>query len=72
MTQLLDQAFAEAARLPELQQNMLARWIIEEILADKKWDLLFAESEDLLAGLADEALIEYQQGKACLLNLDVL
>jgi len=61
MTQLLEKAFAEASKQPELQQNMLARWI--ELVAEQKWDSLFAESEDLLADLADEALAEYHAKK---------
>jgi hypothetical protein len=72
MTQLLEKAFSEASMLPELQQNMLARWIIDELLAEKKWDLLFAETEDELAALADEALSEYEQGKTQIMNLDNL
>lgn len=72
MTQLLERAFSKASQLPELQQNILAKWIIEELLAEKKWDMLFAESEDLLAELADEALSEYEQGKTQILNLDAL
>ncbi len=72
MTQLLEKAFSQASLLPELQQNMLAKWIMEELLAEKKWDMLFSESEDFLADLADEALSEYEQGKTQLLNLDAL
>ena len=72
MTQLLEKAFSEASVLPELQQNILARWIIDELLAEKKWDVLFSETEDELAALADEALSEYEQGKTQILNLDVL
>jgi hypothetical protein len=72
MTQLLEKAFSQASQLPELQQNILAKWIIEELIAEKKWDSLFSESEDLLAELADEALSEYEQGKTHILNLDAL
>ena len=46
MTQLLEKAFSEASALPEIQQNILARWIIDELLAEKKWDVLFSETED--------------------------
>ncbi|CAG1020595.1 hypothetical protein DOJK_00453 [Patescibacteria group bacterium] len=63
MTQLLEQAFSEASRLPDLQQNILARWIIDELLAEKKWDTLFAETENELSALADDALNEYEQSK---------
>jgi hypothetical protein len=72
MTQLLEKAFSEASALPEIQQNILARWIIDELLAEKKWDVLFSETEDELAALADEALNEYEQGKTQVLNLDNL
>ena len=72
MTQLLEKAFSEASRLPDLQQNILARWIIDELLAEKKWDILFAETEDELSALADEALNEYERGKTQLMNLDDL
>lgn len=63
MTQLLEQAFAEAAKLPDLQQNRLAKWLIDELLIEKKWDSSFTESEDLLEELANEALKEYRAGK---------
>jgi hypothetical protein len=56
MTQLLEQAFSEAAKLPELEQNVLARWLLLELASEKRWEKAFAESEDLLGELADEAL----------------
>ncbi|MBN2700060.1 MAG: hypothetical protein JXR29_01255 [Methylothermaceae bacterium] len=62
MTKLLEKAFEEASKLPELEQNALAHWLIEEVLAEKKWEVTFAESEDALAKLAEEALAEHEQG----------
>ena len=38
MTKLLEKAFEEASKLPEAEQNALARWLIEEVLAEKKWE----------------------------------
>ena len=35
MTKLLEKAFEEASRLPELEQNALAHWLINEIIAEK-------------------------------------
>lgn len=35
MTQLLDQAFQEASKLPDMQQNIIARWLLDELLAEK-------------------------------------
>lgn len=72
MTKLLDQAFQEASKLTDMQQNIIARWLLDELLAEKKWDSLFAESEDFLASLADEALGEHKAGKTKPLNLDAL
>ncbi len=72
MTQLLEQAFQEASKLPDLQQNMVARWLLDELLTEKKWESLFAESEDILADLADEALAEHRAGKSKPLHLDDL
>lgn len=63
MTKLLDKAFEEASKLPELEQNALARWLMDEIISEKKWDKAFAESEDVLDKLADEALVEHAEGR---------
>ena len=72
MTKLLDKAFKEASKLPEPEQNMLARWLIDEILADRKWGKTFAKSEDLLDKLADDALKEHVNGKTKPLDINLL
>lgn len=38
MTTLLERAFHEAAKLPELDQNVLAKWLLEELNGDQRWD----------------------------------
>jgi hypothetical protein len=63
MTKLLEKAFTEAAKLPELEQDRLANWILEELASDERWQKLLAASEDILSQLADEALDEYRAGK---------
>lgn len=63
MTELLEKAFAEAAQLPEDDQDKLARALLEALAAEEKWDEAFARSHDELATLADEALAEFEQGK---------
>ena len=63
MTKLLEKAFAQASRLSEVEQNALARWLLQELESDKRWDQLFAESEDVLEKLADEAALEDSRGK---------
>ncbi len=72
MTQLLEQAISELTKLPELDQNKIARWLIEELLSDRKWDHMFSESENFLSDLADEALEEHSLGKTELLDLEKL
>ncbi len=63
MTKLLEKAFKEVSRLPEMEQNIFARWLLDELLSERKWERVFAESEDVLSKLADEALKEHAQGK---------
>lgn len=69
MTQLLQQAFAKIAKLPETEQNAFAHWALAELESEKKWSHAFAESEDALATLADEALKEDKAGKTKKINL---
>ena len=59
MTTLLETAFEKASALSELEQNRFAKFFIEEIESEKKWDILFSESEDLLADMADIVLDDY-------------
>jgi hypothetical protein len=68
MTAMLEQAFQAASRLPELDQNALARWLLAEIGSERQWEHQFAESEDLLAQLALEALEEDAQGRTTALD----
>ncbi len=63
MTKLLEKAFAEASKLPHEAQDMLAQTLLDDLAAEEKWDDAFANSQDKLASLADEALAEYESGK---------
>ena len=63
MTKLLEKAFEKASKLPDIEQNALAKWVLEEIESERKWDKAFAESENILDRLADEALEAHKQGK---------
>jgi hypothetical protein len=63
MTELLEKAFAEAAKLPAEAQDALAEWILEELAAEKRWQKAFANAEDMLALLADDALAEFYAGE---------
>ena len=72
MTQILEKAFNEASKLPKLEQNALGQWLINEIISERKWEETFAESEDVLDQLADEALVEHAQDKTKPLDIDSL
>lgn len=72
MTSMLEKALNEASKLPDIEQNALARWVLEEIESDRKWDAIFAESEDSLGVLAIEALSEEEQGNTTKLYPDAL
>ena len=61
MTRLLEKAFKKASKLPEVEQNAVAKWLLEELEAEGKWSKLFAESEDILEKLADEALEDHRK-----------
>lgn len=63
MTQQLEQAFAEASKLSVEDQIAFAAWIRAELDSESRWTELFAQSSDMLARLADEALDEYESGE---------
>jgi hypothetical protein len=72
MTELLAKAFAEAGRLPETDQNTLARWLLSELDSETLWQEKFVASSDLLRQMAQEAIEEDQQGKTQDLDPDHL
>ena len=72
MTQLLEKAFAEAAKLSESEQDAFALFVLEELEAERGWEEAFARSQDKLAQLAAGALNEHRAGKTKLLNVDEL
>ena len=72
MTELLKKAFEKVSKLPESEQNAFTRWLLDELASEQRWDEAFANSEDLLSQLADEALVEHRKGKTKLLGPDTL
>ena len=64
MTTLLQQAFAEAAKLPAEEQELLASRLLAELAAEDDFDRAIASSGDKLARLAVEALAEHRGGLA--------
>ncbi len=72
MTRLLEKAIAEVSRLSEQEQDAIANWILNELTAERRWDQMFANSEDVLAQLADDALAEHREGRTQALDPDRL
>ena len=70
MTQLLEKAFSEVAKLPEKKQDAMARFVLAEIHAEDEWDKAFAASQNELASLAEQALAECKAGKTRPMDLD--
>ena len=63
MTQLLDKALSEVAKLPASEQDAVAALVLDEFASEERWSASFAESQGLLASLAEEALAEHAAGQ---------
>ena len=63
MTKLLEKAIAKVKNLTESEQDTIAALILEELEAETKWQNSFAKSQDMLAEMAAEAMVEYDAGK---------
>ncbi len=62
MTELLERAFAEAAKLPPAEQEVLASRLLAELATEDEFDRKIAGSVDKLSQLAREALEEHRAG----------
>ncbi len=63
MTRLLEEAFRKATSLPDSEQDALAAAILADLEDERKWTDAFANSQDLLAELAEEARADYRAGR---------
>ena len=72
MTKLLKQAFAKASELPSNLQDELARELLDELDAEKKWDQTLLGSQDMLEKLAQKALEQHDNGKTKQMGPDEL
>lgn len=61
MTDLLKKAFDAASQLSEEEQDTVAEWLLAELASEEKWQACFAESQDALSLLAQEALDEHNR-----------
>ena len=81
MVAVMEKVFEMAARFPEEEQEVLARyWLLEmnapdfirKIKDEIKWEKSFAESHDFLEMMAKKALKEAGEGKAEQMGWDEL
>jgi hypothetical protein len=59
---LLQQAVAEASKLPEADQEAVGAWLLAELESERRWDELFARWHHLLSEMAVEAIREDEAG----------
>lgn len=59
----MEEAIAELTELPEADQNAIAAWLLEWTEPERRWEKLFAENNDALGRLADEALAEHEESR---------
>jgi hypothetical protein len=62
MTHRLQQAFSEASKLSEAEQDVLAARLLAELEAEDDFDRKIAATSDKLAKLAAEAIDENRRG----------
>lgn len=74
MNQLLQQAFERASALPADDQEKFARFMLDQLTSESRWEELFKrpESQNLLDRLADEALGNHRAGQTQPMNPDDL
>jgi hypothetical protein len=72
MTQLLEAALAQLAKLPPDEQDRVGRWLLEELRDEQLWDRKFGASQDVLSKLAVEALSDRAAGRTAPLDPDKL
>jgi hypothetical protein len=63
MTQLLEKALREVSKLPDAEQDAVAAILLQEMASEQRWSEAFANSQDLLARLAEKALAEHAAGR---------
>jgi len=63
VTPALQRVFDEASKLPEREQEFIAAVVMEQIESERRWDELFAKSQDMLDKLDDEAQRHIDAGR---------
>jgi len=63
MVRALEKAFAEAAKLPEEEQQRFAAFLLSELESEQRWTESFERSQDKLAAMGRAALEEFRRGE---------
>ena len=69
MTDLLEKAFNKASQLPETEQNVFAKWLLEKLEDDKKVEDALSTSQEILKILSRDALVSRRYNKTITLDL---
>ena len=72
MTTLLQKAFAEAAKLPQDHQDLIASWLLAELNGEDEFGRRIERSADRLVPLAHEAIAEHRCGQTEVLDPEKL
>lgn len=72
MTTLLQQAFEQAAKLSEAEQELLASRLLAEMAAEDEFDQAISRTAQKLSQLSEQALSEYHSGQTEELDPDQL
>ena len=63
MTKLAAEMWEKLQELDDAEQDYHARRVLDEIESERRWDELFAKSQDVLEMLAREAQEDYEAGR---------
>ena len=72
MTTLAARAWKELQGLDDAEQDRLAQLVLDEIESERRWNELFAESQDVLEKMGDKALSDHLAGRTRPLDPDQL
>lgn len=72
MSQLLDQAVAEARKLPLAEQDAIAALILQEIEDDRRWEEALARTPTKLTALANRAREQVRESRCRAAGFDEL
>jgi hypothetical protein len=63
MTRALETVISQLSSLPPDEQDRIAGWLQSELACEDGWNRRFAQSQDTLNALADEAVADSAAGR---------